>query len=72
MIFRYRKRLAGLERELGKRDQAIRTSRRNVRAIELKAASFGLDRILDPRLAEIEVLALQARAALSPKGQPQK
>jgi len=55
------RRAAGLEREVAKRDQALRTVRHHARAIELKAASFGVERILDSRLGEIEVHALDAR-----------
>lgn len=57
------RRAAALEREVAKRDQALRTVRHHAREIELKAATFGLDRILDPRLSEIEQHALSARLA---------
>lgn len=59
--WRSARRIAALEREIAKRDQAFRTVRHHAREIELKAASFGLDRILDPRLSEIERHALDAR-----------
>jgi hypothetical protein len=54
-------RIEALQRAVAERDLALQMVRYHAREIELKAASFGLDRILEPRLREIERHALDAR-----------